>query len=112
MKQALGWTVPRPRHPEQADRWTWLVVAAYTQLRLARAVAADERLPWERPRPPGKGTPARVRRGFPKLLCALGSPAGAPKPSGRSSGRPRGHRSGSAQRHPAVKKAAGAGPPG
>ena len=23
-KQTLGWTTPRPRHPEQADRWTWL----------------------------------------------------------------------------------------
>jgi hypothetical protein len=45
-KQALGWTTPRPRHPEQADRWTWLVLAAYTQLRLARQVAADVRLPW------------------------------------------------------------------
>jgi hypothetical protein len=22
-KQTLGWTIPRPRHPEQADRWTW-----------------------------------------------------------------------------------------
>jgi hypothetical protein len=21
-KQTLGWTIPRPRHPEQADRWT------------------------------------------------------------------------------------------
>jgi hypothetical protein len=31
-KQTLGWTTPRPRHPEQADRWTWLVLAAYTQL--------------------------------------------------------------------------------
>ena len=26
-KQSLGWTTPRVRHPEQADRWTWLVVA-------------------------------------------------------------------------------------
>jgi len=34
--QTLGWTTPRPCHPEQADRWTWLVLAAYTQLRLAR----------------------------------------------------------------------------
>jgi hypothetical protein len=33
-KQTLGWATPRPRHPEQADRWTWLVLAAYTQLRL------------------------------------------------------------------------------
>src|SRR5512132_158913 len=23
-KQTLGWTTPRPRHPAQADRWTWL----------------------------------------------------------------------------------------
>jgi hypothetical protein len=47
-KQTLGWTTPRPRHPEQADRWTWLVLAAYAQLRLARDVAGDARLPWER----------------------------------------------------------------
>jgi hypothetical protein len=105
-KQTLGWTTPRPRHPAQADRWTWLVVAAYTQLRLARGVVADQRLPWERPRPPGRLSPLRVRRGVPRLLCALGSPAGAPKPCGRSPGRPKGRRSGPAPRHPAVKKAA------
>jgi hypothetical protein len=39
---------PTTRHPEQAERWTWLVLAAYTQLRLARAAVADRRLPWER----------------------------------------------------------------
>jgi hypothetical protein len=27
LKERLGWTTPRVRHPEQADRWTWLVVA-------------------------------------------------------------------------------------
>jgi hypothetical protein len=32
----LTWTTPRVRHPEQADRWTWLVLLAYIQLRLAR----------------------------------------------------------------------------
>jgi hypothetical protein len=103
-KQTLGWTTPRPRHPEQADRWTWLVLAGYTQLRLARQLVADQRLAWERPRPPGQLSPYRVRRGFPRLLAALGSPAAAPKPSGRSPGRPKGHRSGPALRHPAVKK--------
>src|SRR5215204_7227115 len=46
LKQSMGWTTPRVRHPEQADRWSWLVVAAYTQLRLARARVADLRLPW------------------------------------------------------------------
>ena len=38
LKQSMGWTTPRVRHPEQADRWSWLVVAAYTQLRLARTL--------------------------------------------------------------------------
>jgi hypothetical protein len=36
LMQGMGWTSPRVRHPEQADRWSWLVVAAYMQLRLAR----------------------------------------------------------------------------
>jgi hypothetical protein len=82
------------------------VLAAYTQLRLARCVVSDRRLPWERPRPAGRLTPGRVRRGFLQLLAQLGSPAGAPKPCGRSLGRPRGSRSGPAARHPTIKKAA------
>jgi hypothetical protein len=105
-KQTLGWATPRPRHPEQADRWTWLVLAAYTELRLARPGVADRRLPWERPLPTGRLTPNRVRRDFPQVLVALGSPAGGPKPCGRSPGRPKGSRSGRAARHPALKKPA------
>lgn len=103
-KQTLGWTTPRVRTPAQAERWTWLVVAAYSQLRLARELVADQRLAWERPRPPGQLSPYRVRRGFSRLLCAVGSPAAAPKPSGRSPGRPKGRRSGPSVRHPAIKK--------
>jgi hypothetical protein len=80
------------------------VLAGDTQLRLARQAVADQRLAWERPRPPGQLSPYRVRRGFPRLLCALGSPAAAPKPSGRSPGRPKGRRSGPAVRYPAIKK--------
>jgi hypothetical protein len=82
------------------------VLAGYTQLRLARQLTTDARLPWERPRPSGKLSPYRVRRGFPRLLCVLGSPASAPKPSGRSPGRPKGSRPGPAARYPAVKKPA------
>ena len=44
-KQTLLWTAPRVRHPEQADRWTWLVIVAYTMLRLAKALVHDQRLP-------------------------------------------------------------------
>jgi len=105
-KQHLGWTTPRVRHPEQADRWTWLVVAAYTQLRLARPWIADRRLPWERPQDLGTLPPCRVRRALSALLPMLGTPARAPKPCGRSPGRPSGSRSGRAPRYPALKKAA------
>ena len=107
-KQALNWTTPRVRHPEQADRWTWLVVLAYTQLRLARRAIADVHLPWERPQRPARRalTPARVRQAFPHLLVTLDTPANAPKPCGRSPGRPRGRRSDPAPRYPARKKAA------
>jgi DDE superfamily endonuclease len=105
-KQSLGWTTPRVRQPEQADRWTWLVVTAYTQLRLARPWIADRRLPWERPLTQGQLTPCRVRRALSVLLPLVGTPARAPKPCGRSPGRPTGSRSGRATRYPALKKAA------
>ncbi len=73
-KNTLGWTAPRVRTPEQADRWTWLIVCAHTQLRLARGLVADARLPWE-PRLTTTGlTPARVRRGFRGLRDTLGTP--------------------------------------
>jgi len=106
LKQTLGWTTPRVRHPEQADRWTWLVLAAYAQLLLARGVVADRKLPWERPLEHRSLTPTRVLRGFASLLPLLGTPAEAPKPCGRSPGRPRSSFSGPARPYPAVKKAA------
>jgi hypothetical protein len=104
--QALGWTTPRVRSPEQADRWTRLVLLAYTQLRLARPIGLEARLPWERRQPPHRLTPARIRRGFPRLLPILGTRASSPKPCGRSPGRPIGSRRGPAPREPAIKKAA------
>ena len=106
MKQTLGWTTPRFRHPEQADRWTWVVLAAYAQLRLARATVADRSLPWERPQRPRLLTPTRLLRSFATLLATVGTPAEPPKPCGRSPGRPKGSRSGPAKRHPALKTAA------
>jgi hypothetical protein len=94
------------RHPEQADRWTWLVLTAYTQLRLARPCVLDRRLPWERRYEPGRLTPVRVCRAVLALLAELGTPAKAPKPCGRSPGRPKGRLSGRAKRYPALKKSA------
>jgi hypothetical protein len=98
-KQVLGWTAPKIRNPEAADRWTWLIIACYAQLRLARPLAADLRHPWERPAPPGRLTPARVRRGFRNIRVTMPCPAGAPKPGKPGPGRP----PGSKNRRPAPR---------
>jgi DDE superfamily endonuclease len=98
-KQVLGWTAPKIRNPEAADRWTWLIITCHTQLRLARPLAADLRLPWERPAPPGRLTPARVRRGFRNIRATIPRLAGAPKPGKPGPGRP----PGSKNRRPATR---------
>ena len=105
-KGTLGWTTPSLCTPEQADRWTWLVVGALTQLRLARGLVADLRLPWERPRDPAQLTPARVRRGFRRLRATIGTPASPPKSHTAGPGRPKGTRKPPRTRYPAVKRAA------
>jgi hypothetical protein len=99
LKQQLGWTRPKLRDPAAADRWTWLVIAAYVQLYLARDLARDVRLPWQQPYAPGRLTPARVRRGFRRIRQDLPVPASAPKPSRPGPGRP----AGSKNRRPATR---------
>ena len=99
LKQALGWTRPKLRDPAAADRWTWIIIAGYAQLYLARPLAADLRLPWQRPCPPGRLTPARVRRGFRNIHRTLPVLASAPKPGKPGPGRPPGSRN----RRPATR---------
>ncbi len=98
IEQTLGWTRPKLRTPETADRWTWLITAAHPQLRFARPLAENFRHQWEKPAESGRLTPARARRGFrnlrPNLLC----PARAPKPTRPGPGRPPGPKN----RHPAT----------
>ncbi len=105
IKQTLGWTAPKLREPAAADRWTWLIVVAYTQLRLARPLAEDLRKPWERTARQGRLTPARARRGFRRLHGKIPQPASAPKVSIAGPGRPTGsknrHR---ARQHPVGKQ--------
>lgn len=102
-KQGLKWTAPQLRSPAAADRWTWLLILAYVQLRVARRLVQDLRLPWQPPLTGENLTPARVRRGCSHLLPQVGSPVNVRKPCGRSPGRPKGKRSRPAKRYPAVK---------
>jgi DDE superfamily endonuclease len=102
-KQTLGLTTPKIRTPDQAQRWAWLITAAYTQLRLATSLVADHRLPWQQPQPAGTLTPGRVRNGFGHLLPTLPNPTKAPKTTTGGPGRPPGRPTTPATRHPAQK---------
>ena len=93
------WTRPKLRTPEAGERWTWLIIAAHTQLRLARPLAEDLRKPWERPATARRLTPARVRRDFRNIRTTATCPAGAPKPGKPGPGRP----PGSKNRYPAPR---------
>ena len=113
LKQSLGWDKARLRDPAAADRWTWLIIAAYTQLRLAATLAADIRLPWQRPLPQDKLTPCRVRRGFRRVRDTITSPAQPPKPGKPGPGRPKGSKNKTkaprqpvGRRHPKKRKPA------
>jgi hypothetical protein len=94
IKSRLGWNRPMLRDLAAADRWTWLIIACYAQLCLARTIAADIRLPWQRPQArPGKPqvmTPGRVRAGFRLVRETLGTPASTGKPARPGPGRPPG----------------------
>jgi len=92
VKGTLAWTTPQLCTPSQADRWTSLVIAAYTELRLARGVVADLRLPWERPCDPTERSSCRLRRGFRRLRPMLATPALPPKSRTPGPGRPSGTR--------------------
>ena len=104
LKQRLGWTAIRPRAPQTADRWSWLLAAGLWQLWLARDVVADQRLPWE-PVPASGVSPGHVCRGFAGLLPTLGTPARPPRPRGKSPGRRLGHCPGPAPRCPVLRRA-------
>jgi hypothetical protein len=108
LKSRLGWDKPMLRDPAAADRWTWLIIACYAQLYLARALAADIRLPWQRPqgRPgqPPELTPGRVRAGFRLVRETVGTPASVAKPARPGPGRPEGSKNKrKAPRHPVGK---------
>lgn len=105
LKHDLGWTTIRPRAPQAADRWSWLLAAALWQLWLARALVVDARLPWERPAPPDALSPGRVRRAIAGRLLALGTPARAPQTRGKSPGRRLGQCPGPAPRYPVQRRA-------
>jgi DDE superfamily endonuclease len=92
IKSRLGWNRPLLRDPAAADRWTWLIIACYAQLWLARTIAAAIRMPWQPAIPAAALTPGRVRAGFRHARQITGTPASTAKPGTPGPGRPRGSR--------------------
>jgi DDE superfamily endonuclease len=100
LKGTFGLTAAKVRTPEQADRWTRILMAAHAQLLLARPLADGLRRPWERqPDPARPLPPGRVRRGFRNIRRELGTPARVAKPSRPGPGRPKGSSKGPAPRY-------------
>ena len=84
-KQALLWTQPRLRTPEQFECWSQIVAIVHNQLVLAQPAVPPVLRPWESTaRPP---TPQQVRRAMAKIVAQLGTPASSPQPRGKSPGR-------------------------
>ena len=103
-KVYLGLDAARLTSAEATGRWTALVLAAYTQLRLASVLIDDLRRPWHKKPGPGQIlSPYRVRLGFRRLRAHLGTPARTAKstrpgpgragPGDRRTGPGPGHRS-------------------
>ena len=105
IKSRLGWNKPLLRDPAAADRWTWLIIACYAQLCLARPLAAAVRLPWQPRMQAAAMTPGRVRAGFRHARQIAGTPASPAKPGKPGPGRPRGSKNTSkAPRQPIGKR--------
>ena len=88
---------PRPSAPRCANksrsRWTWLIICAITQLRLARVQAGPLAAVGNGAAGQGASAhPGRVRRDFDRLLAVIGTSASPPKPcrAGRAGHRPAG----------------------
>ena len=99
MKQQLGLNRCRSTDLPSLKRWMWRCLLAYWQLLLLRYTLHLERPAWypQRPNLPKCATPRLVQRNAGRIFAQLGTPALAPKPSGKGLGRPLGY-------HPAPRE--------
>lgn len=72
------------------EQWVHLVMLAYVELWAAHAIAVSLPRPWEiylKPKASARISPSKVQQDWNRLTSQLGTPATAPKPRGKSSGR-------------------------
>jgi len=103
-KQALFWTQPALKTPEQAQTWSDLMPLLTWELWLARPLVSDRPLPWQKPQVNARLTQGRVRQSLAAVFAAMGTPTRPPKPRGKSPGWPKGKPRTKAPRFPIVRK--------
>ena len=106
-KRRMGLLIAHTPDLIASTNWVWVVALAYTQLVLARTLVAAQPRPWDpksRRDPQRPLTPGQVRQAWPAFSRGLGTPAQAPRPSGKSVGRAAGFRPQPRQRFPVVSK--------
>ena len=104
IKQRLHWTLPQWGTPQQAERWTRLMLLLTWQLWLARPELTAHALPWQKPQ--AQPSPGRVAQSFSQVLARIGSPAPEPKPRGKGQGCPPGEQRRTKSWFPSVKRRA------
>lgn len=110
-KQRLGLVCAQSPTLAANETWVWLVAFAYTHLLLARALVTPAWRPWDaqaRPASKLELTAGQVLNAWATFSRKLGSPAAAPRPSGKGKGRQRGDHPTPRPQCPAILKKASA----
>lgn len=108
LKQNMGLNTSRSNDLVATEQWMWMCSLAYWQLLLLRNLVQDERPAWHprfRNGKPSELTPGQVQRAAFGFLVKLGSPACAPRITGKGKGRSKGFMPNPRMRYPVVKKA-------
>jgi hypothetical protein len=105
-KQRLGLLCAKSPTLQACENWMWVVALAYTQLLLARTLVQAAPRPWDKsPRDPQQPlTAGQVQRAWPIFSLNLGTPASAPRPSGKAPGRAAGFHPEPRPKQPVVSK--------
>ena len=108
-KQRLGLLCAQTPTLAASETWVWLVALAYTQLLLARALVSPAWRPWDT-KPRGRANPpltsGQVLTGWASFSRTLGTPAAAPRLSGKGTGRQVGDRPAPRPKWPVISKQA------
>ena len=108
MKQCLGLNAHCLANNDAIQRWMWFCTLAYWQLLLMSKDVENLSPAWYPVKRDSDNntilTPGQVQRGAGRFIARLGTPASAPRPAGKGSGRKKGYRPAPRKRFDVVRK--------